>query len=43
MIIFLLLRDNKKILTSHSILDDVQNRNLVLREKEFYVKIKSLA
>ena len=42
MITFLLLRDNKNISPWHNILKDDQNKNLVLREKQFCVETKSL-
>ena len=35
LIIFLLLRDNRNISPSDNILNDVQNKNLVLHKKQF--------
>ena len=41
-IIFLLLRDNKNISPRYHILNDVQNKNLVLHKKQFCVETESL-
>ena len=40
MIIYLLLRDNKNMSPLHNILNNIQNKNYVLHEKQFCVDKK---